>query len=343
MSISFALMEITEDLLFNPILLDSRLLKRDERNYGILNKEVLSTVFALQSCDHYIRQSDHDVILFSDCSAIQFLKSNKNHSSKLFQNSLYLSSFNNLTICHIAGKFNAIADLLSRQVFDAIVEDKTEPSDILSNIVIPAKTLIKDGAILNSSDLNKYIMSSTPHKYVSILPSRRTYSIKKDYLKLRSVSCLPPESKFLFSLQKLASHNLRNLNSNIIRDYLLTLKSERLPKHIIGNFLDAMKAKLSASQIAAIYPLEVNKTESYLNRLQKNCPNLFDKNCGTLQDPIEKKYNNQIYLKDGLWHKKLPLNTARSEVQVATLNVSRSSNIFADSDFFITNNCEQCK
>ena len=89
MSISFALMEITEDLLFNPIILDSRLLKRAERNYGILNNEVLSTVFALQSCDHYIRQSDHDVILFSDCSAIQYLKSSKNHNSKLPQKALH--------------------------------------------------------------------------------------------------------------------------------------------------------------------------------------------------------------------------------------------------------------
>ena len=93
------------------------------------------------------------------------------------------------------------------------------------------------------------------------------------------MSCLPPESEFLFSLQKLASHDLRNLNSNIIRDYLLTLKSERLPKHILDNFLDAMKAKLSSSQIAAIYPLETDKTESYLNKLTKKCPNLFNNKC----------------------------------------------------------------
>ena len=44
-----------------------------------------------------------------------------------------------------------------------------------------------------------------------------------------------------------------------------------------------------------------------------------------------------------MWHKRIPLNTVKSELQVATLNVSKSTNIFADSAFFITDNCEQCK
>ena len=44
-----------------------------------------------------------------------------------------------------------------------------------------------------------------------------------------------------------------------------------------------------------------------------------------------------------MWHKKIPQCTIQSEIQVATLNVTTSNNIFADRAFLITDNCDQCK
>ena len=66
-------MEITKDLEFNPILMESKLLRPSEINYPILRKEALSMVHAVTQTESYIRQNNNQVILFSDCNSLQYL------------------------------------------------------------------------------------------------------------------------------------------------------------------------------------------------------------------------------------------------------------------------------
>ena len=344
MSISYVLMEVTNNLDFNPIMMDSKLLRPTERNYSILRKEALSMIHAVSQTENYIRQNDNQVILFSDCNSLQYLKQNKNHNSKLFQHALYLSSFHNLQISHIAGKYNSLADLLSRTVFDTVMVDKTLASEILTNIVIPVRHLVDDGKIMNSHELNEFIMNSAPSKYVDILPHKRLYTIDKEYFKTKNISSLPPESELLFALQKLSTNDLRHLNSNIIRDFYLTISKEQLPKDLLSSFLDALKCKLTSSELAKIYPLDPENTEDYLNKLTKNCPNIFDPNCKNIQDPLEQKYKKTIYLDKGQYFRKnheSKLNKTK-DVKIVTLDV-QNENIFPNAEFINDNKCEGCK
>ena len=71
-------------------------------------------------------------MLFSDTISLSQLQKVKNSSSKLYECSILLTAYPNLQVNFIKGRYNSMAYLLSRKVFDAIVSDDVTDPDILS-------------------------------------------------------------------------------------------------------------------------------------------------------------------------------------------------------------------
>ena len=95
-------------------------------------KEALSLLLALQKCEKYVKSNQNTVMLFSDAISLSQIQKLKNSNSKLYELSLLMTSFPNLQVNFIKGKYNIFADIMSRRIFSAILNDDIIDSDILS-------------------------------------------------------------------------------------------------------------------------------------------------------------------------------------------------------------------
>lgn len=128
LSASFDLVRSDENLNFFPVMAENKLFIKSEKHTSIVFKEALSLLLAMQRCEKYIKSNKNTVLLFADAISLSQIQKLKNHYSKLYELSLLLSSFPNLTLSFLKGKYNAFADLMSRCVFNAVLsgEKSTE-------------------------------------------------------------------------------------------------------------------------------------------------------------------------------------------------------------------------
>ena len=150
LSCGFMLASIENDLSITPIHADSRLYRSAERSHSIVLKECYSMLYALKQCEKYIRQSTKEVLIFSDCSSLQYLKNNMSNSSKFFELSLLLTSFPNVRIVYLKGEYNVTSDILSRRFFQMKIQDTKDRDKKLTNFVMKFKNNeIEDGSSLS--------------------------------------------------------------------------------------------------------------------------------------------------------------------------------------------------
>ncbi|XP_076030460.1 uncharacterized protein LOC143018764 [Oratosquilla oratoria] len=90
----------------------SKKLSPAQKNYSTIEKETLALVQALIHFEVYLGSST-TIQVYSDHNPLKFLQTMKNKNPRLTRWSLFLQPFN-LTIYHIKGVFNVLADVLSR-------------------------------------------------------------------------------------------------------------------------------------------------------------------------------------------------------------------------------------
>ena len=95
----------------NPIAFYSQKLKKNELNWTVTQKECYSIVRAVEKFRNYVWGKD--IKVFSDHHSLQWLLSHKNPSARLARWLERLAPFN-MTIYHVPGKANRVADELSR-------------------------------------------------------------------------------------------------------------------------------------------------------------------------------------------------------------------------------------
>ena len=106
------LQENLETKSLHPVSYFSSRLKKHQRSLSTVEKELLAIVQALQKFEVYFSTNNH-VIIYSDHNPLTFLNRARNSNQKILRWALYLQNFN-ITIMHIPGKENRIADALSR-------------------------------------------------------------------------------------------------------------------------------------------------------------------------------------------------------------------------------------
>ena len=107
------LMQTDSEGVDRPVSYFSRKFNRHQLNYSTIEKEALALVWALQHFDVYVGGGVHPVVVYSDHNPLTFLHSLQSPSQRLMRWKLFLQPYN-LSIWHIRGVDNVIADALSR-------------------------------------------------------------------------------------------------------------------------------------------------------------------------------------------------------------------------------------
>ena len=107
------LLQKDEDGVDRPVCYFSRKFNSHQLNYSTIEKEALALIWALQHFDVYVGGGVHPVVVFSDHNPLSFLSSLQNTNQRLMRWALFLQPYN-LSIRHIKGSENVMADALSR-------------------------------------------------------------------------------------------------------------------------------------------------------------------------------------------------------------------------------------
>ena len=100
------------DGLLHPVSYYSKKFNKHERNYSTIEKEALSLVLALSHYDVYLSAA-RNIKVYTDHNPLVFIQKMKNKNQKILRWSLMLQQYN-LSISHIKGRENVVADTLSR-------------------------------------------------------------------------------------------------------------------------------------------------------------------------------------------------------------------------------------
>ena len=99
-----------------------------ERNYEIYDRELLTIIWALEEWRHYIQESMHMTIVFSDHKNLTYFREARKLNRQQARWSLYLSEFD-IKLVHIPGTKVVQSDALSRWP-DFIPEEDTDNEDV---------------------------------------------------------------------------------------------------------------------------------------------------------------------------------------------------------------------
>ena len=99
----------------HPVCYYSAKLKKHQKNYSTIELEALSLVMALKRFEIYLHQHSYPVRIQTDHNPITFIKKMAHKNQRILRWAIEIQRFN-LTLEHIKGKLNVIADPLSRDI-----------------------------------------------------------------------------------------------------------------------------------------------------------------------------------------------------------------------------------
>ena len=107
------LLQAGDDNLERPVAYFSKKLNPHQKKYSTIEKEALALVLAVHHFEVYISGVAGDVVVYSDHNPLSFLARFQQSNARVFRWSLSLQPYS-LSIRHVSGKDNVIADALSR-------------------------------------------------------------------------------------------------------------------------------------------------------------------------------------------------------------------------------------
>ena len=102
------------DRVEHPVCFFSKKFNRAQRNYSVVEKELLALILALQHFAVYLPPCGPPITIYTDHHPLQFLAKFRNKNQRLTRWSLLLQEYT-LEIRHIRGVDNVLADCLSRE------------------------------------------------------------------------------------------------------------------------------------------------------------------------------------------------------------------------------------
>ena len=98
----------------HPVSFASKKFNRHQCNYSTVEKEALGLIQALKHFEIYVKMALHQVMVYTDHNPLTFIHRMKETNQRVLRWSLMLQEYP-ISIQHIAGKNNVVADSLSRQ------------------------------------------------------------------------------------------------------------------------------------------------------------------------------------------------------------------------------------
>ena len=121
-AISYILMQEGEDKILHPLWYAGRILLRNERNYNVMEREMLAIIAGIRHW-HYYLANNHFIILTDHCS-LKYIQTLKQSTGKLARWAIFLMGYS-FDVKPIEGKLNTIADVFSRRPYP-----ETEAEDV---------------------------------------------------------------------------------------------------------------------------------------------------------------------------------------------------------------------
>ena len=193
-AIGCALMQRDEDDHERVIFYQSRQLKPAERNYPVHDKELLAMKYALVKFRIYLL-GDKPFIVYTDHASLRTAVHSPHLSQRMARWLSFFAEYN-FSVEHKPGRFNVIADALSRRPDYELDEAATASSTTVSTIASPLGDAIK-AAYSRDKDVTRLIncLKGDPsdNKLMqSLLPSHRAslhrYALHEDLLMYRAVN-----------------------------------------------------------------------------------------------------------------------------------------------------------
>ncbi|KAK7918866.1 hypothetical protein WMY93_010150 [Mugilogobius chulae] len=97
----------------HPVSYFSKKFLKHQRAYSTIEKETLALIMALKQFEVYVGSSSRPVLVYTDHNPLVFINQMRNANQRLMRWALFLQDFN-LSIKHISGRNNVLADALSR-------------------------------------------------------------------------------------------------------------------------------------------------------------------------------------------------------------------------------------
>lgn len=217
----------------------SKLLSLSDSLKAPFQKECLALSLNLKNWECYILGTERRIISLCDARGILWLHRNKEFSNKLTTISLFLSQFKNLTIWHIPGPQNVLADIFSRSYHGSAhkAKDDFKLSKNQAQILPP----LPNPCILDQESLFEIFISlpQSEPDFDTGNKKRRSLPTPKPLLNiLKQVDKATPEEKFISARRVLEGWNHGTLtnNDNIITN-TLTTQFEKLENSVETEYL----------------------------------------------------------------------------------------------------------
>ena len=101
----------------HPVSFYSKKFNRHQLNYSTVEKEALGLIQALKYYEVYLKSSTQPILVYTDHNPLVFINRVKSSNQRVLRWSLLLQDFD-LSIKHLPGAQNVIADALSRAPID---------------------------------------------------------------------------------------------------------------------------------------------------------------------------------------------------------------------------------
>lgn len=99
----------------HPVCYFSRKFNPAQKNYSVVEKELLALIMSLQHFSVYVNPGNQNIVVYTDHHPLKFLNKFKFKNQRLTRWSLLLQEYN-IEMRHIKGKYNVVANCLSRAV-----------------------------------------------------------------------------------------------------------------------------------------------------------------------------------------------------------------------------------
>ena len=211
----------------------SKALKQSERRMASVHRELNALVWALTECEFMIRGHPIKCIALSDASCLQLLQRSKTFNSKIYDYTLFVSSFTNLEVCFFPGKANYLSDSVTRGFTEMQFKQQSEISQEMSKI-LPKLSKSHVGQKLNNEELTDFILENPFEELIDVFckrlyykPDTDRYGLISNLHSLEEHNKCPTELQFLTSLY--CGHNKSDMTQEEFND--IQARIENSPKN----------------------------------------------------------------------------------------------------------------
>ena len=178
----FMLSQPDDDDVLQPITMGSTMLSVPETRQEAPAREANALAWAVSQIEPYLLNTNSTIVAMTDSQPLSYLTNCKKWHSRYFELSVALSQYRSIEIVYTPGRFLVGADLLSRNIQNALVKQDDTLSESFAKIGIPLPYDMRNKVLkMSNEEFRTYLMSNCKAPLVDI--QRPAYNYVQSYVK----------------------------------------------------------------------------------------------------------------------------------------------------------------